>query len=138
MNMSFDIKTIAEINLGIQLLLTLVLAAAVYLARNKKFGNHCKVMRITVPVQILAILAIMLPSMDGYLVHGTPSLLFRTEMLVHHSIGLAIIVLWVYINLIFLGYVKPRFKIRTAMRLALSLWVLSLVMGLHMFVSIYV
>lgn len=136
--MSFDIKTIAEINLGIQLLLTLVLAAAVYLARNKKFGNHCKVMRITVPVQILAILAIMLPSMDGYLVHGTPSPLFRAEMLVHHSIGLAIIVLWVYINLIFLKYLRPRFRIRTAMRLALSLWVLSLVMGIHMFVSIYV
>lgn len=138
MNMSFDIKTIAEINLGIQLLLTLVLISAVYLAKNKKFSNHCKVMRITVPVQILAILAIMLPSMDGYLVHGTPSPLFRAEMLVHHSIGLAIIVLWVYINLIFLKYLRPRFRIRTAMRLALSLWVLSLVMGIHMFVSIYV
>lgn len=136
--MSFDVKTIAEINLGIQLLLTLVLATAVYLAKNKKFGNHCKVMRITVPVQILAILAIMLPSMDGYLVHGTPSPLFRAEMLAHHSIGLAIIVLWVYINLIFLKYLRPRFKIRTAMRLALSLWVLSLIMGFHMFVSIYV
>jgi uncharacterized membrane protein YozB (DUF420 family) len=138
MNMSFDVKTIAEINLGVQLLLTLVLVTAVYLAKNKKFGSHCKVMRITVPVQILAILAIMLPSMNGYLVHGTPSQIFRAEMLVHHSIGLAIIVLWVYINLIFLKYLRPRFKIRTAMRLALSLWVLSLIMGFHMFVSIYV
>jgi uncharacterized membrane protein YozB (DUF420 family) len=136
--MSLDVKTIAEINLGVQLLLTLALIGAVYLAKNKKFGSHCKVMRITVPVQILAILAIMLPSMNGYLVHGTPGPLFRAEMLAHHSIGLAIIVLWVYINLIFLGYVKPRFKIRTAMRLALAFWVLSLVMGFHMFVSIYV
>ncbi len=136
--MSFDIKTIAEINLGVQLLLTLILIGAVYLAKNKKFGNHCKVMRITVPVQILAILAIMLPSMNGYLVHGTPGPFFQAEMLAHHSIGLAIIVLWVYINLIFLKYLRPRFKIRTAMRLALALWVLSLVMGFHMFVSIYV
>lgn len=136
--MAFDIKTIAEINLGIQLLLTLALIGAVYLAKHKKFGNHCKVMRITVPVQILAILAIMLPSMNGYLVYGTPSPLFRAEMLAHHSIGLVIVVLWVYINLIFLGYVRPRFRIRTAMRLALSFWALSLVMGLHMFVSIYV
>ena len=136
--MSFDVKTIAEINLGVQLLLTLILIGAVYLAKNKKFGNHCKVMRIAVPVQILAILAIMLPSMNGYLVRGTPGPLFQAEMLAHHSIGLAIIVLWVYINLIFLKYLRPRFKIRTAMRLALALWALSLVMGFHMFVSIYV
>jgi uncharacterized membrane protein YozB (DUF420 family) len=135
--MSFDVKTIAEINLGVQLLLTLILIGAVYLAKNKKFSSHCKVMRITVPVQILAILAIMLPSMDGYLVHGTPGPLFRAEMLAHHSIGLAIVVLWVYINLIFLKYLRPRFKIKTAMRLALALWALSLVMGFHMFVSIY-
>ena len=136
--MSFDVKTIAEINLGVQLLLTLALIGAVYLAKNKKLGSHCKVMRIAVPVQILAILAIMLPSMNGYLVHGTPGPIFRAEMLAHHSIGLAIVVLWVYINLIFLKYLRPRFKIRTAMRLALALWALSLVMGFHMFVSIYV
>ncbi len=136
--MPLDVKTIAEINLGIQLLLTLILIGAVYLARNKKFGSHCKVMRITVPVQILAILAIMLPSMNGYLVHGTPNPIFRAEMLAHHSIGLAIVVLWVYINLVLLKYLRPRFKLRNVMRLALSLWVLSLVMGFHMFVSIYV
>lgn len=135
--MPFDVKTIAEINLGVQLLLTLILIGAVYLAKNKKFSSHCKVMRITVPVQILAILAIMLPSMDGYLVHGISGPLFRAEMLAHHSIGLAIVVLWVYINLIFLKYLRPRFKIKTAMRLALALWALSLVMGFHMFVSIY-
>ena len=138
MNMAIDVKTIAEINLGVQLLLTLTLIGAVYLAKNKKFGSHCKVMRTAVPVQIIAILAVMLPSMDGYLVHGTPSPFFRAEMLVHHSIGLAIVVLWVYINLIFLGYLRPRFKIRTTMRLALAFWALSLFMGFHMFVSIYV
>jgi putative membrane protein len=76
--------------------------------------------------------------MNGYLVHGTPGPFFQAEMLAHHSIGLAIIVLWVYINLIFLKYLRPRFKIRTVMRLALALWALSLVMGFHMFVSIYV
>jgi uncharacterized membrane protein YozB (DUF420 family) len=135
--MSFDVKTIAEINLAIQILLTLILIDAVYLAKNKKFGGHCKVMRATVPVQILAILTIMLPSMNGYLVHGTPGPLFQAEMLAHHSIGLAIIVLWVYINLIFLKYLRPRSKIKTAMRLALAFWALSLVIGFHMFVSIY-
>jgi hypothetical protein len=138
MNMAFDIKTIAEINLGVQLLLTLALIGAVYLAKNKKFGDHCKVMRLTMPVQILAILAVMQPSMNGYLSHGTPGSLFRAEMLAHHFIGLAFVVLWVYINLVFLKHLRPRFKIRTAMRVATALWALSLLMGFHMFMSIYV
>jgi putative membrane protein len=137
MNMAVDVKIIAEINLVVQLLLTLALIGAVYLAKNKKFGSHCKVMRMAVPVQILAILAVMLPSMNGYLVHGTPGPLFQAEMLAHHFIGLTIVLLWVYINLVFLKYLRPRFKIRTAMRLALAFWALSLVMGLHMFASVY-
>jgi hypothetical protein len=60
--MAFDIKTLAAVNLGIQLLLTLVLLGAVHLAKSMKFEKHCKVMRIAFPVQILAILAVMLPS----------------------------------------------------------------------------
>jgi hypothetical protein len=63
--MAYDIKTLATVNLGIQLLLTLALLDAVHLAKTNKFEKHCKVMRIAFPIQILAILAVMLPSMSG-------------------------------------------------------------------------
>jgi hypothetical protein len=59
-------------------------------------------------------------------------------MLVHHSLGLLAVILWVYINLIFLKYVRTRFGIRTAMRLALACWMTSLIMGFHIFMLVYV
>jgi hypothetical protein len=137
--MAFDVKTLAAINLSIQLLLTLALLSAVHLAKSKKFGKHCKVMRIAFPVQILAILAVMLPSMNGYFEHGSPGLFFfQAEMLVHHSLGLLAVILWVYINLIFLKYIRTWFSIRTAMRLALACWITSLIMGFHIFMLVYV
>jgi uncharacterized membrane protein YozB (DUF420 family) len=137
--MAFDVKTLAAINLGIQLILTLALLSAVHLAKSKKFKKHCKVMRIAFPVQILAILAVMLPSMNGYLKHGSPGqFFFHAEILMHHSLGLLAVILWVYINLIFLKYLRTWFGIRTAMRLGLACWMTSLIMGFHIFMLVYV
>jgi uncharacterized membrane protein YozB (DUF420 family) len=138
MNMAFDVKTIAEINLAVQILLTLAMIGAVYMVKNKQFGRHCATTRIAVLVQILAIIAVMMPSMNGYLAHGAPSPFFRVEMLVHHFIGLAILVLWVYINLVFLRHLRSKFRIRTIMRIAMALWVLSLIIGIHVFLLVYV
>jgi uncharacterized membrane protein YozB (DUF420 family) len=135
--MAFDIKTLAAVNLGIQPLLTLALLYAVYLAKIKKFEKHCKVMRIAFPIQILAILFVMLPSMNGYIAHGNTGS-FQAEMLVHHSLGFLAVILWVYINLISPKHVRTRFGARTAMRLALACWMTSLIMGFHIFALVYV
>jgi hypothetical protein len=122
--MAFYIKTLIAVNLGIQLLLTLALLYAVHLAKIKKFEKHCKVMRIAFPVQILAILFVMLPSMNGYIEHGSPGSL-QAEMLVHHFLGLLAVILWVCINLILLKRGQTWFSARTAMRLALACWMTS-------------
>jgi hypothetical protein len=113
MNMAFDVKMIAENNLAVQILLTLILIGAVYMVKNKQFARHCEAMRIAVLVQILAIIVVMQPSMNGYLAHGAPRPFFQAEMLVHHFIGLAIVVFWVYINIVFLGHLRSKFRIRT-------------------------
>jgi len=132
-----DVRMLAAINLAAQFLLTLAVVGAVHLARNKKFKRHCTVMRIAFPAQILAILLVMLPSMNGYLAVGSPGPIFRAEMLVHHTFGLVAVILWVYINLISLNYIRSRLSQRTAMRMALGCWILSLIMGLHLFVLVY-
>jgi uncharacterized membrane protein YozB (DUF420 family) len=138
MNMAFDVRTIAEINLAVQILLTLAMIGAVYMVKDKQFGRHCAAMRIAVLVQILAIIAVMQPSMNGYLARGAPSPFFQAEMQVHHFIGLAIVVLWVYINLVFLRHLQSKFGIKAIMRIAMALWMLSLVIGIHMFLLVYV
>ncbi len=136
--MPFNIKTLATINLTVQLLLLITLCAAAYLAKHKKLNSHCTVMRTAVPVQIIAIVSVMLPSFLGYIEHGTPSYFFRIETVIHHTVGLAVVAMWIYINLLFMGKLETKLRLVTAMRLAFTLWMLALLLGLHMYVQIYV
>jgi len=94
-------------------------------------------MRIAVPVQILAVMGVMLPSMYGYLRNTSISPLFGSEILIHHTLGLGVMVLWVYINLIFMRIIGPGIKIRTVMRTALVFWAASMLLGLHLYLVAY-
>ena len=87
-------------------------------------------MRFAVPVQILAILSVMLPSMYGYLHNSSTDPLLDFEILIHHSLGLMVVALWININLIFMNILKPKIGIKTMMRLALGCWAASMVLGL--------
>jgi hypothetical protein len=132
--MAIDVKTLALANLAVQILLIMMVSGAVYLAKKKReLMRHCSFMKVLVPVQIIAIAAVMLPSMLGYL-KNPPS--FSTEMLVHHTLGLSVVALWIYINLSFGKPWMPR-NLRAFMRLAFTLWMLALLLGLHMYIQIY-
>ena len=131
-------KTIALMNLIFQILLIAAVFGVAYLAKKKKdFRKHCIILRIAIPLQVIAIAGIMLPSMLGYIRLGQRDLLFNIEMLTHHTLGLVVILLWVYINLVFIGIVKTRGAPVLAMRVALILWVLTLLMGLHTFILLW-
>jgi hypothetical protein len=134
--MAIDVKTLALANLVLQILLVITVLGAAYLAKKKKLALHCKFMRTLVPVQIIAIAAVMLPSMLGYIENGYPSAFFKTEMFVHHAFGILVIVLWIYINLSFGKPWMPR-NLRPFMRLAFTLWMLALLLGMHMYIQIY-
>ena len=64
--MAIDVRLLAELDLIVQLILAVVLLFAFRLALARDFKRHCALMRFAVPVQILAILGVMLPSMYGY------------------------------------------------------------------------
>ncbi len=135
--MAIDVRLLAELDLIVQLILIFALLAASRLAMAKEFKTHCTLMRYAVPVQILAILAVMLPSMYGYLSNASTNPLFDSEILIHHTLGLMVVVLWVYINLIFMGVLKARLRIKTTMRLALASWAASMLLGLHLYWTVY-
>ncbi|MCX9012605.1 MAG: hypothetical protein OIN66_15990 [Candidatus Methanoperedens sp.] len=136
--MVIEVKTLAMANLAVQILLIIIVSGAAYLAKKRELGRHCMTMRIAVPIQIIAIASVMLPSLLGYLEHGTPGIFFKGEMLAHHTLGLAVIALWTYINLVFLGVAKLRVKLVTVMRLSFTLWVFALLSGLYLYVRIWV
>jgi hypothetical protein len=132
-----SVHAIAELNLAVQLILVLMLLIAFRLARARDFKKHCTMMRIAVPIQILTVLGIMLPSMYGYEQNISTGSLFFLEISVHHVLGLGVLLLWVYINLVFMRLINPLLKIRIAMRLALVFWAASMVLGLHLYLVTY-
>jgi hypothetical protein len=136
-HMVLDIKTQAMVNLFLQVLLIITISGAVFLAKKRNLGKHCVVMRVAVLLQIIAIAGVMLPSMLGYIEHEQRGLFFNIEMVIHHTLGLAVIAIWIYINLVFAGVMRIRGRLASAMRLALASWILALIIGLHMYSLIW-
>ena len=136
--MVFDAKTQAMMNLTIQVLLIITVSGAVFLAKKRNLGKHCAVLRVAVPLQIIAIVVAMLPSMLGYIENEYQDRFFYIEMLVHHTLGLIAIVIWIYINLVFAGVMKIKGRLVAAMRLALVSWIFALIIGMHMYLLIWI
>ncbi len=132
-----DIRTLAMINIIVQLALISFVFGAVYLARRGRVVRHCAIQRGTLLAQIIAILGFMLPSLLGF-VQNVPSLpLFYPELLVHHSFGLILVGMWVYINLDVSRQIKQLVKRKTAMRVALGAWLVTIALGLHIYYTLY-
>jgi putative membrane protein len=127
-------KLLVTANLWFQCALLLIVIIAGYLSRFKhKVKLHCLILRIAVLLQVAAIIVIMLPAMRGYIQTGERTTLFNTLMWVHHILGLGVILIWVYINLVFQGMVKALVKLPTLMRTAFFLWILVLLMGIYLY-----
>jgi putative membrane protein len=135
--MVFNIKTLAIINLSFQLLLILLLNYATFLAKKKDLRKHCTIIRIAVVIQIAAIITVMWESMLGYLGNNATDILFNMELLIHHSLGIFLILLWVYINLVYARYIRSRGNLRNSMKLAYIVWTLTFILGLHIYIKIY-
>ena len=135
--MPLDYQTLVASNLILQLILAAALIFAVSLAKKKSFQRHCLVLRLAVTAQILAILVLMSPALGQILEPGRPDGLFRTEVLVHHGLGLVVVLLWIYINLVYMGRMRARLATRRAMQVAAGLWVASLILGFHIYLRLY-
>ena len=135
--MPLDYQTLVASNLILQLILAAALAFAVFLAKKKNFQRHCLVLRLAVTAQILAILVLMSPALGQILEPGRPNGLFRAEVLVHHGLGLVVVLLWIYINLVYLGRMRARLAPKLAMQAAAGLWVASLILGFHIYLKLY-
>ena len=135
--MPLDYQTLVASNLILQLILAAALGFAVFLAKKKNFQKHCLVLRLAVTAQIMIVLALMSPAMVVILVPGRPNGLFQAEVLLHHGLGLAVVLLWIYINLVCLGRLKARLALRRAMQAAAGLWVASLILGFHIYLKLY-
>ncbi|MFC2068349.1 hypothetical protein ACFLTP_05025 [Chloroflexota bacterium] len=136
--MDIDIKTLTITNLTFQLLLFITVSIAAYLAKKRQLKKHCTIMMIAIPVQILTIAGMMMPSMLGYVRYWQPTSLLNLEIWAHHILGLVVIALWIYVNLVFRGVIKIHGRLIIPMRLAFLLWLLVLFIGLHLYITIWI
>lgn len=136
-----DARFFASANLVLQALLTAALVYGSYLAWRKKkkknYKRHCKIINVVVPAQVPAILGLMLPTMLVFAdtkPYGGP---FNLEMWLHHSLGVAVVILWGYIYLVSRRIIKARVRLVWHMRTTFILWMVSLLFGVHMYLRIW-
>jgi len=135
--MIFNLKTLALINLSLQLFLILLLNYATFLAKKRDLHKHCTIIRIAVFIEIAAIIAVMWESILGYLGNNAWDTLFYMELLIHHSLGILLILLWLYINLVYARFIRSRGNFKNAMKLAYIVWTFTFILGLHIYIKIY-
>ncbi|MGA7075427.1 MAG: hypothetical protein WBZ42_02620 [Halobacteriota archaeon] len=135
--MAIDIRMLASANLVVQLALIGFIFGAVYLARRGRVIRHCNIVRGAVIVQIIAILAIMLPSLLGYVENVPPLPFLYPELIIHHILGLVLILIFVYVNLEVGHVVRPLIKRKSVMRLALGVWLVALALGTNIYLTVY-
>jgi putative membrane protein len=135
--MVFELKTLASINIVVQTLLILLLNYATFLAKKRDLRRHCNFIRIAAGIQIAAIVAIMWEALLGYL-YDRQDILFNRELLIHHSLGILLILVWIYINLAYAKKIRSSSTtLKNMMRSAYIIWTFAFILGLHIYSKIY-
>jgi hypothetical protein len=126
-------RNVALFNLAVQVILIAGVFAGAFVARRRKFGRHCLIMRVLMGAQILLIGIIMAPQLARYTSNWSGFSMFTVELLVHHALGVVALALWVYVNLAITGVVRAPRRYIWFMRSALVSWVASLGLGTYLF-----
>jgi hypothetical protein len=126
-------KNVALFNLILQAVLIAGVFVGAGLALRRRFKQHCLLMRVLMGVQIVLIGTIMGPQFVRYFPRPSNISAFDTVLIIHHTLGLLALVLWVYINLAFTGVVKAPRRYTWFMRTAATSWTISLAMGAYVF-----
>ena len=114
--MHIEHENVVSLNLILQVALSIALIYSLLLARRREFKSHCLMLRMAFAAQILAILLLMSPAMGILLEPERPTSFLVAEILLHHALGLAVIPLFIYINLVYEKRLSPRFSMRSAMQ----------------------
>jgi hypothetical protein len=127
------------LNMLVQIAIIAVVAVTSYLQIKRKMNvkKHCTLFRWLVPVQILTIVLFMLLPTINYVGAGGVSLLFKIEVIVHHTLGLIVVAIWIWVNLVQMRIIKHRGRLKNYMLTALAAWVLAFLIGLHIYAFLY-
>jgi putative membrane protein len=130
------VQVLASVNLVAQVLLMALVTLAVYFARKKKLIRHCNIVRVSVVIQLITIAVVMAPALIGYLdKQESPG--FNMQAIIHHSLGLIVVLVWIYVNLAVARKIKRPARLLGIMRTAYVLWFITFVWGIALYVQVY-
>ena len=134
-------QTVATISLVIQIVVLVLLLGGYWLKRNKKFRQHGITMLTAVVLHLIVILAWMIPSFSGFF--SIPSAinfadLLTAILLVHAPLGIATVILgiWLVASWRLQADVAPCFAKKKIMRVTLALWLITLALGIILYLKI--
>jgi len=133
----------ADFTLLLQIVIFLVLLAGFVMAKAKRdFMKHGAIMGVAVVLHTASILGVMVPSLLG------SSGLFESwsgnlplALASHAALGIFVEILGAYLILAWAlrrRDVKPCFKRKNAMRVALVCWLIELILGAYVYILLYV
>ncbi len=125
------------LNLIIQTILIIIILVSIYLVRNNKTKLHCRIMGFALFAQLLSTIFFMYPAMSGVRSTYYFNTFFNIELLFHHGLGLFVLLLGLYVELLFVGRVKDILNRFIAMKLIAALWFLSYLLGVHIYLVMY-
>ncbi len=130
----------STVSLGIQIVVLCLLIGAVFLKTHKKYRQHGIVMFSAVVLHIVSILAVMVPSFRAYVGPGVINFsdLWAIVTLVHVSAGFmtALLGIWLVGSWHLKTDVQGCFKKKRFMDVTLILWMLSIVLGILLYLVI--
>ncbi len=132
-------QTLTLINYIVQFILIALVIYSGYRAKYKRdLQRHCLHMRVGVGILIVTMAVVMLPSLLGYTGSRIPLSWFYIELWVHHLLGLAVLGIFVYANLALGGVIKMKHRLLVPMRAVAIIWIISFIMGVHLYLVIWV
>ncbi len=124
-------------NLVLQAVIFVTALAAMWLAKKRRLKRHCLVMRVAVGIQIVLVAAIMGPRLGVLLPAFSNDPKLYAEFLVHHVLGLIVVLLFAFFNLVMAGVIKFAHRLRPYMWTAFGAWVVVLALGGHLYYYVW-
>jgi uncharacterized membrane protein YozB (DUF420 family) len=133
-------QLVATISLVTQIVVLVLLFGGIWLKGKKKYRQHGIMMFTAVVLHTVVILAWMIPtfsSLFSYPITLNPVNAFLVAILVHAFMGIAAVILgiWLVASWRLQVDVKACFAKKKAMRVTLTLWLITLVLGIILYLK---
>jgi uncharacterized membrane protein YozB (DUF420 family) len=133
----------ADLALVLQIVVYLVFLAGFVLVKTRRnYARHGAIMSVAIVLHTISILMVMVPSLlsSGGLFENLLGNL-QLAILAHATLGTLVEILGLYVVLAWaLHYkdVKPCFRRKTTMRVLAVLWTIAIVLGVYVYILLYV